>query len=65
MDKLTPVVSEEWNHFEQVLRKLRARGWTLGESRKDEYVEKLRSIVKTGGSQEEQLVEKLLMNTPH
>ncbi|HQQ98999.1 MAG TPA: tRNA-(ms[2]io[6]A)-hydroxylase [Cyclobacteriaceae bacterium] len=62
VDKLTPVVSEEWNHFEQVLDKLRARGWTLGESRKDEYVEKLRSIVKTGGSREEQLVEKLLMN---
>lgn len=62
VDKLTPVVSEEWNHFEQVLEKLRERGWTLGESRKDEYVERLRGIVRTGGSREEQLVEKLLMN---
>ncbi len=59
---LTPVVAEEWSHFERVLDELKKRGFKLGFPRKDEYVEKLQQIIKKGGSREQQLVEKLLIN---
>lgn len=62
VDMVTPVVAEEWSHFEMVLEKLRERGWSLGRPRKDEYVEKIAAIQKKGGSRAEQLVEKLLLN---
>ena len=59
---MTPVVAEEWNHFERVIEQLRKRGMKLGAMRKDEYVIQLNKILKKGGSREQQLVEKLLMN---
>ena len=59
---LTPIVAEEWSHFERVLAELKKRGYSLGPQRKDEYIEALGKVVKTGGSREQQLVEKLLMN---
>ncbi|MEM9324445.1 MAG: tRNA-(ms[2]io[6]A)-hydroxylase [Bacteroidota bacterium] len=62
VDMLTPVVAEEWAHFERVIEQLRKRGFELGKQRKDEYVIRLSSILKKGGSREQQLVEKLLMN---
>ncbi|MFZ9504889.1 MAG: tRNA-(ms[2]io[6]A)-hydroxylase [Cyclobacteriaceae bacterium] len=62
VETLSPVVSEEWDHFQQVLRKLSERGWTLGKPRRDEYVERLTAIQKKGGSRDQQLVEKLLLN---
>ena len=62
VDSLTPIVKEEWSHFERVLAELKKRGYSLGAQRKDEYVEVLYKFVKKGGSREQQLVEKLLMN---
>jgi len=62
VETLSPVVSEEWDHFQQVLRKLSERRWTLGKPRRDEYVERLTAIQKKGGSRDQQLVEKLLLN---
>ena len=62
VDMLTPVVAEEWSHFERVLEMMRKRGITLGKQRKDEYVLALQGIGKKGGSREQQLVEKLLFN---
>lgn len=62
VDALTPVVAEEWSHFERVLGQLNKRGYHLGFQRKDEYVEQLQKIVKKGGNRNQQLVEKLLMN---
>jgi tRNA 2-(methylsulfanyl)-N6-isopentenyladenosine37 hydroxylase len=62
VDMLTPVVAEEWSHFERVVAELRKRGFTLGPNRKDEYVERVQKLLKKGGSREEQLVEKLLMS---
>ena len=59
---LTPVVAEEWAHFELVIEHLQKRGFKLGKQRKDEYVLKLQSILRKGGSREDQLVEKLLIN---
>jgi tRNA-(ms[2]io[6]A)-hydroxylase len=62
VDMLTPVVAEEWAHFERVLEKLKERGWSLGAQRKDEYVEKINGLVRKGGTREERLVERLLLN---
>lgn len=62
VDMLTPVVAEEWAHFERVLEKLKERGWSLGPQRKDEYVEKINGLIRKGGSREDRLVERLLLN---
>lgn len=62
VEMMTPVVAEEWSHFERVIEQLNKRGYALGKMRKDEYVLRLQGILKKGGSREEQLVEKLLMN---
>ncbi|MDZ4715423.1 MAG: tRNA-(ms[2]io[6]A)-hydroxylase [Cytophagales bacterium] len=59
---LTPVVAEEWAHFEGVLRKLSERGWSLGFPRKDEYVDKVYALLRKGGSRDQQLMERLLLN---
>ncbi len=59
---LTPIVAEEWGHFERVLEQLEKRGFKFGFPRKDEYVEKLNGVIRKGGSREDQLVERLLMN---
>lgn len=62
VDTLTPIVAEEWGHFERVLEQIRKRGMTFGPPRKDEYVVKLAEFVKKGGSRKQHLTEHLLMN---
>jgi len=62
VEALTPVVAEEWDHFRRVLAELKKRGYTLGPQRKDEYVEELTKFIKKGGSRDQHLVEKLLLN---
>ncbi len=62
VDMLTPVVAEEWAHFERVLEKMKERGVALGKKRADEYVKALNKIEKKGGSRDQQLMEKLLIN---
>ena len=62
VEVLSPVVAEEWEHFQRVLEHLNKRGFSLGPQRKDEYVIALRKSVQKGGSRESQLVEKLLVN---
>lgn len=62
VETLTPIVAEEWSHFERVMEELKKRNWQFGVTRKDEYVERLQKIIRKGGSRDDQLVEKLLMN---
>jgi tRNA-(ms[2]io[6]A)-hydroxylase len=62
VELLTPVVAEEWSHFERVLEELKRRGYKLGRQRKDEYVEALSKVIAKGGSRDQQLIEKLLLN---
>lgn len=62
VDTLTPVVAEEWGHFERVMDQIRKRGMTFGRQRKDEYVAKLNEFVRKGGSRMQQLTEYLLLN---
>lgn len=62
VDRLSPVVAEEWAHFEAVMQQIRKRGYRFGHPRKDAYVVQLQSFVRKGGSRTEQLTEHLLMN---
>ncbi len=61
VEKVAPVVSEEWGHFRKVLKELKKRGLELGKSRKDEYVLELLKFVKKGGPKEDHLLEQLLI----
>lgn len=58
--EVSPVVTEEWGHFRMVLKELDKRELKLGFQRKDEYVNKLLSFQKKGGSREDKLIERLL-----
>ncbi|WP_460538683.1 MiaE family protein [Echinicola sediminis] len=62
VDVLTPVVAEEWAHFERVMEQIRKRGFTFGKPRKDMYVVRLSEFIQKGGSRMDQLTEYLLMN---
>ena len=62
VEVLTPIVAEEWDHFGRVLQELKKRKLLLGPQRKDDYVEQLSRLIKKGGSRDQQLVERLLMN---
>lgn len=60
VEELSPVVTEEWGHFRQVLQEINKRGLALGKQRKDEYVNRLMSFQMKGGSAENRLMDKLL-----
>ena len=60
VNELSPVVTEEWGHFRQVLAELRKRNLQLGKQRRDDYVNKLLDFQKKGGSPEERLLDQLL-----
>ncbi len=62
VETMTELVAEEWGHFERVLQHMKVRNIELGRRRKDEYVIAINKILKNGGSREQQLVEKLLLN---
>lgn len=62
VEVLTPVVAEEWSHFERVLHELKKRGYAFGRQRKDEYVDALSKLTLKGGNRDQQLVERLLIN---
>ncbi|WP_202927947.1 tRNA-(ms[2]io[6]A)-hydroxylase [Cyclobacterium roseum] len=62
VDVLSPVVAEEWAHFEAVMHQIRKRGYRFGHPRKDEYVVQLQGFIHKGGSRTYQLTEHLLMN---
>ena len=57
VDELSPVVTEEWGHFRQVLQEINKRGLKLGRQRKDEYVNRLISFQPKGGSEENRLLD--------
>lgn len=61
VEKVAPLVTEEWGHFRQVLAEMNRRGLKLGRQRKDEYVHALFKLERKGGSRDDQLLEKLLI----
>jgi tRNA-(ms[2]io[6]A)-hydroxylase len=60
VNELSPIVTEEWGHFRQVIAELRKRNLRLGKQRKDEYVNKLLEFQKKGGNPDERLLDQLL-----
>lgn len=63
VETLTPIVAEEWGHFQRVLRELSKRTTRLGRQRKDEYVNQLRSRLRRSiADQDEQMMDNLLIN---
>jgi tRNA-(ms[2]io[6]A)-hydroxylase len=61
VEELAPIVTEEWGHFRLVLAELQKRKLVLGRQRKDEYVNELKKFEIKGGSEEDQLLDKLLV----
>src|SRR5690349_24183475 len=61
VNELSPIVTEEWGHFRLVLQELQKRNLQLGKQRKDEYVNKLLQFEVKGGSEEDRLLDKLLI----
>lgn len=60
VDRLAPIVTEEWGHFRMVLKEIKKRGLTLGNQRKDMYVNKLLEFQQRGGSPEGRFLDQLL-----
>lgn len=61
VEEVSPIVTEEWGHFRQVLAELKKRGFELGKQRKDEYVNLLVKFKIKGGTRIEQLRDNLLL----
>jgi tRNA-(ms[2]io[6]A)-hydroxylase len=61
VEKISPIVTEEWGHFRQVVAELTKRGYSLGKQRKDEYVNQLIALERKGGRREDRLLDKLLV----
>ena len=62
VNQVSPLVKEEWGHFELVLQQLKKRNLKLGKQRKDHYVSSLYTFMRNGGSRAESLAEKLLFS---
>lgn len=62
VEALSPIVKEEWGHFELVIEQLKKRGLKLGLQRKDVYVNHLNKFIRHGGSRTQSLIEKLLFS---
>src|ERR1700748_3380930 len=61
VQELSPIVSEEWGHFRLVLAELQKRGLKLGRQREDQYVNQLMQLQLKGGSENERLLDRLLI----
>jgi len=60
VEELSPLVTEEWGHFRMVLAELKKRNLKLGRQRKNEYVNRLRQLVRKG-NYEQQFLDELLV----
>lgn len=61
VSELSPIVTEEWGHFRQVLAELKKRNLNLGKPRKDIYVNKLLAFQKKDGSPQERFLDQMLI----
>lgn len=61
VEELSPIVTEEWGHFRQVIGELKKRELPLGKPRKDIYVNKLIAFQKKDGSPDDRMLDQLLM----
>lgn len=62
VDEMLRISNEEMSHFGMVHIELIKRDLKLGRERKDEYVHDLLGFILTGGSREQQIVERMLFS---
>ena len=62
VEEVTPIVAEEWGHFRKVLKEIKSRGYLFGRNRIDNYVTQLMKFQRTGGNEEDRLIDKLLIS---
>lgn len=60
--QLLELAIEELEHFQQVHKIIKARGYTLGPKRKDHYVNQLFKFMNRGGNRTQSLVDRLLFS---
>jgi len=58
--ELTAIAIEEMQHFQMVIDIIKARGYTLGKERKDDYVGQLMKFNKKDGSRNMAFIDRLL-----
>ncbi|MEI5983404.1 tRNA-(ms[2]io[6]A)-hydroxylase [Sphingobacterium sp. PU5-4] len=58
--ELTAIAIEEMEHFKMVIEIIKARGYTLGRERKDDYVGQLMKFAKKDGSRNMAFIDRLL-----
>jgi tRNA-(ms[2]io[6]A)-hydroxylase len=61
VEKVTPIVAEEWGHFRKVHKELKKRGFKLGINRNDTYVNQLRQFKTKGNTQIVRFIDDLLI----
>jgi tRNA-(ms[2]io[6]A)-hydroxylase len=62
VDEMVRICQEEITHFGMVHEELKKRGLKLGRERRDQYVHDLAGFIMTGGSREQNLVERMLFS---
>lgn len=62
VNAMIQVAEEELAHFKMVHDKILARGWILGRERKDEYVNLLYKMIRTGHKRTIHMVDRLLFS---
>ena len=60
--QLLELAIEELEHFQQVHKIIKERGYTLGPKRKDHYVNQLFKFMNRGGNRTQSLVDRLLFS---
>ncbi|KQR95119.1 tRNA hydroxylase [Chryseobacterium sp. Leaf180] len=58
--ELLIIAQEELEHFRQVHEIIKARGYTFGRTRKDDYVNELVNFIQKGGNRDDLIVDKML-----
>ena len=62
VDAMLELAKEELEHFQQVQKKIKERGFVLGRERRDEYVFELNNFIRKGYQRHHVLVDKLLFS---
>lgn len=60
VDRLIPIVTEEWAHFKMVVEELKKRNLLLGKQRPDIYVAELQNFIQKGGKPDGRFLDRLL-----
>lgn len=60
VEEMTAIAIEEMEHFQMVVDIIKARGYTLGRERKDDYVGQLMKFSKRDGSRNTAFIDRLL-----